>query len=75
MKQYEQQILLSALKIAAEDYLEQRRLLKEQIDAKFPMLSQEYHKSKGELLALTRICRRLGIDGADMVERMLEDEE
>lgn len=74
MTQYEQRILLSALKFATENYLEQRQLLKEQIDAKFPMLSQEYHASKGELLALTRICRRLGIDGADMVERMLEDE-
>jgi hypothetical protein len=74
MTQYEQRILLSALKIATEDYLEQRQLLKEQIDAKFPMLSQEYQQSKGALLVLTRICRRLGIDGADMVERMLEDE-
>lgn len=75
MKEYEKRILLSALKVAAEDYLEQRQLLKEQVNAKFPMLSQEYHRSKGELLALKRICRRLGIDGADMVERMLEDEE
>ena len=75
MTQYEQRILLSALHIATKNYLEQKQLVKEQVNARFPMLSQEYHRIKGELLSLIRICRQLGVKGADMAIQILEDEE
>ena len=74
MMTYEKRLLLSALRLAAENYIEQRRLLKDIVDTKFPELSGEYKESKGALMALIRICRELRIDGADMVEQMLEEE-
>ena len=77
MTKYEQAILLTLLHSAAEDYIKQRQLLKEYMatNPKFPMLSQKYHECKSELLTLVKICRKLGVKGADMAIQMLEDEE
>lgn len=77
MTQYEERILLATLQMATEHYIKQKQLLREYIatNPRFPMVTKEYQESKAALLTLIQLCRSLGIRCADMVERMLEDEE
>ena len=75
MTQKEKGIILQAFKDAATHYMEQKQILKEYMatNPKFPITTQEYNRSQGQFLALKRLCRQLGIDGTDIIERILED--
>ena len=73
MTQREKGIILNAFKNAAKCYMEQEQILQEYMatNPQFPTTTQIYHRTRGEFLALRRLCYQLGIDGMDLIETLI----
>lgn len=75
MTQKEKGIILKELKSAAKHYMDQELQLQEYMatNPQFPMTTQAYQRSQGRFLALKDLCYKLGINGTDIVEMILEE--
>jgi hypothetical protein len=73
MTKKEKAIILRALGSSVKRYREQEEILKEYMatNPNFPTTTQIYHRAQGEYLAMMRLCKELGFDGADFIGNLI----